>query len=321
MLFRSRVDTYFPAPKLKCLFDARPDIWDRVSRGEALIGTIDTFLIYRLTAGRVFATDHTNASRTLLYDIHRLAFDSSLCDLFDVPVRGLARVRESGGDFGVTDVQGLLAGPVPIRGVMGDSQAALFAQRCFQPGEGKVTFGTGSSVLVTIGDRPELSAGGLVTALGWVHAGRPSYTFEGIINCTGATIHWLKDELGLIATPAESEQLAASVPDTGGVYLVPAFAGLSAPYWAPQARGAIVGLSRGSSKAHLVRAALESIAYQVRDILDLVAADAGQPLKVVNADGGMVANRLLMQMVADVTGVPIGASQTEIGRASCRVRV
>jgi glycerol kinase len=303
-----KIDTYFPASKLKWLFDHQPAIRDQVARGDALIGTIDTYLVYRLTGGTVFATDHTNASRTLLYNIADLCWDEDLCALFDVPVHALPDVRESSALFGDTDLGGALAQPVPICGVMGDSQAALFAERCFHPGMAKVTFGTGSSVLLNVGEQMVLSKGGIVTTIGWVYQARPTYAFEGIINFTGATIAWLRDQLGLIASSAETEQMAAALPDNGGVYLVPAFVGLSAPYWRADVKGAIVGLTPAATRNHIVRAALEAIAYQVRDVLSLMAEDAGIRLEHVHGDGGAVSNRFLMQFVADITRTTVRAS-------------
>jgi glycerol kinase len=246
-----KIDTYFPASKLKWLFDNEPEIKQRVERGEALIGTIDAYLIYRLTGGAVFATDHTNASRTLLYNIADLRWDADLCALFDVPVAALPEVRESSARFGESDCGGVLNSPIPICGVMGDSQAALFAERCFHPGMGKVIFGTGSSVLLNIGDQMLQSDNGIVTTIGWVYQGQPVYAFEGIINFTGATVAWLRDQLGLITDSAETESMAFAVPDNGGVYLVPAFVGLSAPYWRADAKGAIVGLTPAATRNHI----------------------------------------------------------------------
>jgi glycerol kinase len=303
-----RIDTYFPASKLKWLFTHHPEIREKVHNGTALIGTIDTYLIYRLTRGRTHATDHTNASRTLLYDIGKLQWSEDLCDLFDVARSALPAPYESSAQFGETDLEGLLQREIPVCGVMGDSQAAMFAERCFDPGEGKVTFGTGSSVLVNIGDRLRFSEKGIVSTIGWVHGGKPTYAFEGIINFTGAVVSWLKDQLKLIETAQETEALASAVPDNEGVYLVPAFVGLSAPYWAPEAKGAIVGLTPASDKRHVVRAALESVAYQVRELLDLMTAEARMPLQFVRADGGMVRNRFFMQLLADLTRVPVRAS-------------
>ena len=303
-----KIDTYFPASKLKWLFDTYPDLKARAEDGTALVGTIDTYLIYRLTNGAIFATDHTNASRTLLYDIQNLCWDEDLCDLFGVPVRALPDVRESSATFGETDLGGALDAPIPICGVMGDSQAALFAERCFRPGMAKVTFGTGSSVLLNVGDQMRLSQNGIVTTIGWVYRGQPAYAFEGIINFTGATIAWLRDQLQLIGSAQETEALAQSVDDNAGVYLVPAFVGLSAPYWRADARGAIVGLTPAATKAHVVRAALESIAYQVYDVLGLMADEAGLALHHVHGDGGAVSNRFLMQFTADITQHVVRAS-------------
>jgi glycerol kinase len=300
-----RLDTYFSASKLKWLVHNRPDLAQRLARGEALIGTIDAYLIYRLTGGAVFATDHTNASRTLLYDINKLRWDPWLCELFAVPVKALPEVRESSASFGETTFGGLLSKPLPIMGVMGDSQASLFGQRCLQPGMAKVTFGTGSSVLLNIGGTLRFSRSGAVSTIAWVHNGQPTYSFEGIINCSAATIAWLKDQLGLIPSARESAALASAVPDNGGVYLVPAFAGLSAPYWSPQARAAIVGLTAHSSRNHVVRAAEESIAYQLRDVLEMMKAEAGVALQCIHADGGPTADPFLMQFTADMLGLEL----------------
>ena len=304
------IDTYFPASKIKWLLNERPDIRLQVEDGRALIGTMDAYLIYRLTGGRQFVTDHTNASRTLLYDITHLNWDPELCDLFGIPVAALPEVRESQACFGETDLAGLLTNPMPIYGVMGDSQAALFAQRCFQPGSAKVTFGTGSSILLNIGSEKKAPPQGIVTAVGWVLNGQPTYAYEGITNFTGATIQWLRDQLQLIQSADETEALAESVADNGGVYLVPAFVGLSAPYWRPEARAGILGLTPAATKAHIVRAALESIAFIVNDVLQLMGHEAGLELSYVQADGGAVRNRFLMQFVADISGLVVRASTT-----------
>lgn len=303
-----KIDTYFPASKLSWLFEHDPQLKQKVHNGQALIGTIDTYLIYRLTGGQTFATDYTNASRTLLFNIQTLQWDQTLCDLFAVPLEALAEVRESSAVFGKTSLEGLLDTPIPICGVLGDSQAALFAERCFIPGSAKVTLGTGSSVLLNIGTALRLSEGGNVTTIGWVYKGQPTYAFEGIINSTGATITWLRDQLNLISTVKETEALARAVPDNGGVYLVPAFVGLSAPYWRADVQGAIVGLTPSSTKNHVVRAALESIAYQIKDVLDLMVLDAGMPLAMVHADGGAVRNGFLVQFIADMVRIRVHAS-------------
>ncbi len=296
-----RIDTYFPASKLRHLLDARPELAAALADGSALFGTIDTYLIYRLTGGAIYATDHTNASRTLLYDIEALDWSADLCALFSLQGARLPEVRESAASFGATTLAGLLPSPLEIRGVMGDSQGALFAQRCFAPGSAKVTFGSGSSLLLTLGTELVRSQQGSVTTVGWVLNGVPTYALEGITNFTGATIAWLRDQLGLIKSAAETEELARSVADNGGVYLVPAFVGLSAPYWAPTARALITGLTPSSTRAHVVRAALESIAFVVTDALRTMEADAGLTLQYVHADGGAVRNRFLMQAVADIS--------------------
>jgi glycerol kinase len=300
-----KLDTYFSASKLKWLIGNRAEIRDKLASGDALIGTIDAYLIYRLTAGQVFATDPTNASRTLLYDIGSLRWDDELCTLFDVPPKSLPEVRESFARFGETDAAGSLPAKLPICGVMGDSQASLFAQRCYQPGSAKATFGSGTSVLLNVGHEFRLATTGAVSALAWVHAGRPTYALEGIINYSSATIAWLKDQLGLISDAAETDALARTVDDNGGVYLVPAFSGLSAPYWKPDARAAIVGMTAYTQRAHIVRAGLEAIAYQIRDVLDMMRADAGVAPQVLHADGGPTRNEFLMQFTADMTGVEL----------------
>jgi glycerol kinase len=305
-----KIDTYFPASKLRWLLDARPDLCARLRDGTALFGTMDTYLVYRLTGGKVYATDHTNASRTLFYDIGKLAWSQELCDIFGLEFGILPDVRESAAWYGDTDLGGEFNRCIPIYGVMGDSQAALFAQRCFAPGSAKVTFGTGSSILVNIGHQKRLSDRGTVTALGWVWQGQPTYAFEGIINFTGATITWLRDQLQLISNPAETETLAQSVPDCDGVYFIPAFVGLSAPYWRSDARAAILGMTPSTTRAHVVRAALESIGYIVTDVLKAMCEDAGVNLSNVHADGGAVRNAFLMQFVADMNQLTVRAAQT-----------
>lgn len=304
-----RVDTYFSASKLRWLIDEQPEIGARLRDGTALLGTIDAFLIYRLTQGGVFATDYTNASRTLLFDVRALRWDEQLCALFHVPSRALPEVRESAAQFGETDAGGLLPRRVPIVGVMGDSQASLFAQRCYAPGMAKATFGTGTSVLLNVGHDWKATDRGGVTALAWVWQGRPTYAFEGLINFSAATISWLKNQLGLIEDAAEVESLARAVPDNGGVYFVPAFAGLGAPHWSADARAAIVGMTAFTRREHIVRAAQEAIAYQIRDVLEMMRADGGVPLRKVHADGGPTRNAFLMQFTADLTGMELSVSE------------
>jgi glycerol kinase len=296
-----KIDTYFSASKLTWLIRNYPEIAQKLNSGEALIGTIDAYLIYRLTDGKVFATDHTNASRTLLFDISRLQWDEELCAMFEVPMRALPQVRDSTASFGEFTGK-------PICGVMGDSQASLLAHRCFTPGMAKVTLGTGSSVLLNVGRELRLSDGA-VSTIAWTHAGQATYSYEGIINYSAATIQWLKEQLGLIQSAEETEAAACAIADNGGVYLVPAFGGLSAPHWSPGARAAIVGMSGHSNRNHVIRAALESIAYQMRDVLDMMRASAGVKLTTINADGGATRNRFLMQFIADITGLEVTAAQ------------
>jgi glycerol kinase len=303
-----KIDTYFSASKIRWLVENKPALAAALKKGSAVIGTIDTFLIHRLTGGAVFATDFTNASRTLLFDINKLRWDASLCKIFKVPMRALPEVRESAAQFGETNAKGILPGPVPIVGVMGDSQASLFAQRCFLPGTAKATFGTGTSILLNIGEKFRPSKGGVVTALAWVHCGRPTYAYEAIINFSTATVEWLKNQLGLIRASAEVEKLAAAIPDNGGVYLVPAFAGLSAPYWSPDARAAILGMTAHTSRAQIARAAEESTAYQIHDALDMMRSEANLRLHTLHADGGPTRDKFLMQFTADITGVELKVS-------------
>ncbi|MBN2048309.1 MAG: glycerol kinase GlpK [Anaerolineaceae bacterium] len=304
------LDTYFPASKMHWLLEERPEIRAQVADGGALLGTIDTYLIYRLTGGQVFATEHTNASRTLLFDIHKLDWDADLAALFNVPTSALAEIRASDARFGETDFAGLLPVPLPICGVMGDSQAALFSERCYTPGGVKVTFGSGSSVLMNLGGQPKPAGHGIVTAVAWVVLGQPTYAYEGILNFTGATIQWLRDQLQLIQSADETEALAKSVEDTAGVYLVPAFVGLGAPYWRADARAGILGLTPTATRAHVVRAALESIAYVVHDVLALMKTESGLALDAIHADGGAVRNQFLMQFVADITRSQVQSAQT-----------
>jgi glycerol kinase len=305
-----KIDSYFSASKLNWLVEHGPELSAKLQNGEALFGTIDAYLIYRLTAGKIFATDHTNASRTLLFDIGKLRWDEELCKLFGAPLRALPEVRESSAQFGETDAGGALPRPVPIFGVMGDSQASLFAQRCYQPGMAKATFGTGTSILLNIGGNLRPSERGSVSALAWVWKNQPTYAFEGLINFSAASITWLKNQLGLLKSSSEAETLATSVEDNGGVYLVPAFAGLSAPYWASDARAAFLGMTAFTRREHLVRAAEEAIAYQIRDVLDMMTAEAGLNLRTLYADGGPTRDKFLMQFTADLAGVELVVSDT-----------
>ncbi len=300
-----RLDSYFSGPKIQWLMRHRPELAARFAVGTAGLGTMDAYLVYRLTRGTVFATDCTNASRTLLFDLGHLNWDDELCAWWQVPRAALPEVRASADRFGETTLEGLLPRAIPICGVMGDSQASLFAQRCFEPGTAKVTFGSGSSVLLNVGSRLPRTHRGSVATLAWVLDGIPTYAMEGIVTCSGSTVAWLRDQLGLIATAAESEELARAAGGNGGVYLVPAFSGLGAPYWSDSARAAIVGLSAHSDRRHVVRAALESIGYQLRDVLDAMRADSGVTLQRLHGDGGATRNEFLMQFCADLAGVEL----------------
>ncbi len=299
------LDGYYSGSKIRWLVDHAPDVRAALEAGTAVVGTIDAYLVHRLTGGAVCATDSTNASRTLLYDTDLLRWDDGLCELFGVSPAMLPEVHESFASFGETDVEGILPRRVPITGVMGDSQASLFAQRCFTPGTAKATFGTGTSILFNVGGHNPFASGRAGVALAWVKDQRPTYALEGLVNSSSATIAWLRDQLGLIGNAAECEGLARAVPDNGGVYLVPAFAGLSPPYAKADARAAILGLTAHSRREHVVRAGLEAIGYQIRDVLDMLALDAGVAPTTIFADGGPTRNEFLMQFVADITGVEI----------------
>jgi glycerol kinase len=298
------LDPYFSGTKLRWLLENVPGAAERARRGELAFGTIDSWLVWKLTGGAVHATDPTNASRTLLYDIHAGAWDAELCGLLEVPASVLPEVRPSSGEVATTE-RTVLGAPVPIAGIAGDQQSALFGQGCVERGMAKNTYGTGCFLLLNTGAEAVTSRHGLLTTIACdAHGGR-AYALEGSVFIAGAAIQWLRDGLGLVRRAAESERLAKSVDSTLGVYLVPAFVGLGAPHWDADARGALLGLTRGVTRAHVVRAALESLAYQTRDVVDAMAADAGDPLRALRVDGGAAANGFLMQFQADVLGVPI----------------
>jgi glycerol kinase len=298
------LDPYFSATKLRWLLEHVRRAAERAERGELAAGTIDTWLLWKLTGGTVHATDPTNASRTLLWDIHERRWDPELCRLFEVPEAVLPEVRPSAGVFGETTAD-VLGAPVPIAGIAGDQQAALFGQGCVDAGMAKNTYGTGCFLLLNTGTRAVASQHGLVTTVACDAQGGVAYALEGSIFVAGAAVQWLRDGLKLIKKAADSETHARSVDSTLGTYMVPAFVGLGAPYWDPAARGALIGLTRGVTQAHLVRAALESLAYQTRDVADAMAADAGTALRELRVDGGASANDWLMQFQADVLGVPV----------------
>jgi len=299
------IDAYFSGTKIQWLLEHVPGLRARADAGEICFGTVDTWLAWKLSGGRTWVTDYSNASRTMLFNIHQLAWDANLCGALGVPVRMLPGVRPSSFRYGHTTPD-LFGAEIPIGGIAGDQQASLFGQACFAPGMAKNTYGTGCFLLIHTGDRPVASQAGLLTTIAASPVeGRAEYALEGSIFIAGAAIQWLRDGLRVIADSAESEALAASVPDTGGVYFVPAFVGLGAPHWDMYARGTILGLTRGTTRAHLVRAALEAIAYQSREVLGAALADAGLTLAELRVDGGATANNLLMQFQADILATPV----------------
>jgi glycerol kinase len=298
------LDPYFSATKMEWLMEHVPDVRARIDAGDAVFGTVDAWLVFQLTAGAAFATDHTNASRTMLYDLAAGGWRDDLLGLFGVPRTALPEVRPSSGDFGVTAARHFGV-EIPVAGVAGDQQAALFGQGCWDAGQAKNTYGTGAFLLLNTGDRPVSSAHGLLSTVACDAAGARAFALEGSVFIAGAAIQWLRDGLQIIAAAAESEQLARDVPDTGGVYFVPAFVGLGAPHWEAGARGTIVGLTRGTGRAHLVRAALESMAFSTQEVLDAMTADAGLALTELQVDGGAAANDWLMQFQADLLGVRV----------------
>jgi glycerol kinase len=325
-LFRERtglpIDAYFSGPKIAEILDRTPGLRGRAERGELAFGTVDTFLIWRLTGGRVHATDVSNASRTLLLDIHRLAWDPELCAIVGVPHAMLPAVRSSSEILGETD-PGLFGRPIPIAGCAGDQQAATFGQACFELGATKATYGTGAFLLMNTGNQPVPSANGLLTTVGWrlgSEASATTYALEGSAFVAGAAVQWLRDGLRAGRDAAEIAALADSVDDTGGVYLVPAFVGLGAPYWDAYARGTLIGLTRGTGLAEISRAAIDAMAYQVADVVGAMGSDAGIPLDLLRVDGGAAVNDRLCQFQADLLGVPVerplNAETTAIGAAA-----
>ena len=298
------LDAYFSATKLKWILDHVPGARDRAGRGELLFGTVETWLIWNLTGGRVHVTDCSNASRTMLFNINTLQWDEEILRELDIPRAMLPEVRPSSEIYGTADPV-FFGGPIPIAGAAGDQQAALFGQTCFRPGEAKNTYGTGCFLLMNTGSRPVFSRNGLVTTVAWNIGGQVDYALEGSIFVAGAAIQWLRDQLRFIESAQDSEYMARKVPDTNGCYVVPAFTGLGAPHWDPYARGAILGLTRGTNKYHIIRATLDSIAYQVCDVLRAMQADSGIRLAGLRVDGGASANGYLMQTQADLMDVPV----------------
>ena len=299
------IDAYFSGPKLQWILDNVPGARDKAASGKLKFGTIDSWLIWKLTGGRVHASDVTNASRTMLFNIHTLQWDEELLAAMDIPSSVLPQVRMSSEVFGTTDKHSFLGAEVPIAGAAGDQQAALFGQACFEPGMAKNTYGTGCFMLMNTGRKAVLSKHGLLTTIAFGIDGKAEYALEGSIFIAGAAIQWLRDGLKLIEASADSEYFAAKVPDAGGVYVVPAFVGLGAPYWNMKARGAIFGLTRGAGKSHLIRATLESLAYQTKDVLTAMEADSGITLQSLKVDGGATINNLLMQFQADILGTTV----------------
>ena len=305
------IDPNFSASGVKWLLDHIEGARQQAQRGELLMGTIETWLVWRLTGGQVHATDYTNASRTMLFNIHTMQWDDDLLALFDIPRSMMPEVMPCDAIYGETTVEGIFAAPIQIAGVLGDSHGALVGQMCFTKGSGKVTYGTGSSVMVNIGEEPKSAPAGLVTSVGYSAFGKTYYGFEGNIYSTGATLKWIADQLQLVGHPSEMEALATSVPDNGGVYIVPAFSGLGAPWWQSDVKGAVFGLTFATTKAHFLRAALESIAYQIKDLVDVMARATGGRLQEICADGGPTKNQFLMQFQANMLETPVVCTEVD----------
>lgn len=297
-------DAYFSATKIKWILDNVPGAREQAENGELLFGTVDTWLIWNLTKGAVHVTDYTNASRTMLYDIHKLQWDQEILDYFGIPRRMLPKVRPSSYIYGYT-AEGVIGGSIPIAGIAGDQQAALFGQCCFEPGEVKNTYGTGCFLLMNTGEKAVRSENGMLTTIAAGTGEKVEYALEGSVFVAGAAIQWLRDELRMIKTAAQTEEYCNAVLNTGGVYVVPAFTGLGAPCWDQYARGTIVGLTRGAAKEHLIRATVESLAYQVSDLIEAMEQDSGIHLKTLKVDGGACANNFLMQFQSDILNVDV----------------
>jgi len=304
------IDAYFSGTKIKWILDNVEGAREKAEKGDLLFGNIDTWLIWNLTRGRVHVTDYSNASRTMIYNIKELKWDKKLLDELGIPASMLPEVRPSSEIYGVTDPKTLGGAQIPIAGIAGDQQAALFGQACFKPGLAKNTYGTGCFMLMNTGEEVVRSKNGLLTTIAWGVDGKVEYALEGSIFVAGAVIQWLRDELHLIVNAKDSEYFASQEKDNNGVYLVPAFVGLGAPYWDMYARGTIVGLTRGANRNHIIRAALESIAYQTRDVLEAMQEDSGIQLQELRVDGGAVENNFLMQFQSDILGVPVHRPKT-----------
>lgn len=298
------IDAYFSGTKVKWILDNIPGARQKAENGELLFGTVETWLIWKLTKGAVHVTDYSNASRTMLFNINTLEWDDEILKELDIPKCMLPEVKPSSCIYGLAD-SSFLGGQIPIAGAAGDQQTALFGQTCFRPGEAKNTYGTGCFLLMNTGEKPVFSQNGLVTTIAWGLDGKVTYALEGSIFVAGAAIQWLRDEMRLIDSAADSEYMATKVKDTNGCYVVPAFTGLGAPHWDQYARGTIVGITRGVNKCHIIRATLESLAYQVNDVLSAMKADSGIRLSALKVDGGASANNFLMQVQADITAAPV----------------
>ncbi|MBO4889221.1 MAG: glycerol kinase GlpK [Firmicutes bacterium] len=311
--FQSRTglipDAYFSATKIQWLLQNVPGAREKAAEGSLLFGTIDTWLIYNATKGRTYATDYSNACRTMLFNIHSLGWDDEILEYFGLTRRNLPRAQESGSDFGMLNAS-YLGSEIPIRAVLGDQQSALFGQLCFEKSEAKCTYGTGAFILSNIGDKPVTSKNGLLTTVAWGLNGEVCYAFEGSIFMAGATVQWLRDNLGLIKKASETGPIASSVPDTAGVYFISSFQGLGAPWWDNGRKASIIGMTRKTNAAHIVRAALESVAYRVKDVIGAMEREMGMPCKSLKVDGGMSANDFLMQFQADVLQAPVVRSAT-----------
>lgn len=320
--FRSKtgllIDPYFSGTKLRWILDHVEGAWERAKNGDLLFGTIETWLIWKLTDGKVHVTDYSNASRTMMFNIHTLQWDEDILKELEIPACMLPEVRPSSTVYGESSPL-LFGGSIPISGAAGDQQAALFGQTCFEKGEAKNTYGTGGFMLVNTGGKPVESRNGLITTIAWGAEDKVQYALEGSVFISGATIQWLRDELKILDNAAESEQMARMVEDTAGAYVVPAFTGLGAPYWDSYARGAIMGLTRGVNKNHIVRAALESMAYQTNDLIAAMAEDMGHPLQTFKVDGGASANNFLLEFQANIMNMPVYRPQcietTSLGAA------
>ena len=298
------IDPYFSGTKIRWILENVPGAREQARRGDLLFGTVETWLIWKLTGGKVHVPDYSNASRTMLFNINTLQWDPQILALLDIPANMLPEARPSSCVYGHTAPE-LFGAPIPIAGAAGDQQSALFGQACFQPGECKCTYGTGAFMLMNTGNAPVFSKNGLVTTIAWGLDGKVSYALEGSIFVAGAAIQWLRDELRFIESASDSEYMEKKVPDTNGCYVVPAFTGLGAPYWDAYARGCIMGLTRGVNKYHIIRATLDSIAYQVNDVLSAMEADAGMALTGLKIDGGAAANNYLAQTQADLNAAPV----------------